>query len=200
MSFRIAILASTRGTDLQAIIDEMNAGKMPDIELAVVISNKKDCYALQRAHEQGFKTVFIDPAEKTRETFDEEMIKILDEEKVDLVVLVGYMRILTTPFVRHFKNRIINIHPALLPKFGGKDFFGNNVHEAVLKSGDTETGMTIHFVDEGVDTGKIILQKKIAIEKDDTPQSLKQKVQELEKKYYPEVIRQLSKSPYLQEE
>lgn len=192
MTYKLAALASTRGTDLQAIIDEMNAGKMPDIELSVVISNKKDCYALQRAHEQGFKTVFIDPAEKTRETFDEEMIKILDEEKVDLVVLVGYMRILTTPFVRHFKNHIINIHPALLPKFGGKDFFGNNVHEAVLKSGDTETGMTIHFVDEGVDTGKIILQKKIAIEKDDTPQSLKQKVQELEKKYYPEVIRQLS--------
>lgn len=194
-TYKLAALASTSGTDLQAIIDEMNAGKMLGIELAVVISNKKDCFALQRAREQGFKTVFVDPTDKTREAFDEEMKKILDEEKVDLIVLVGYMRILTTPFVRHFKNRIINIHPSLLPKFGGKDFFGISVHEAVIKSGDTETGMTIHFVDEGVDTGKIILQKKIAIEPGDTPETLKAKVQELEKKWYPEVIRTLAKHP-----
>lgn len=167
---------------------------MPGVELTVVISNKKDCYAIQRAREQGFKAIFIDPAEKTKEAFDEEMREILDQEKVDLIVLVGYMRILTTPFVRHFKNRIINIHPALLPKFGGKDFFGISVHKAVLASGDTETGMTIHFVDEGIDTGKIILQKKITIAPGETPESLKEKVLELEKKYYPEVIYQLSKS------
>lgn len=187
--FRIAVLASTRGTDLQAIIDEIKTGNMPGIELACVISNKKDCLALKRAKEQGFEIYFVDPEGKTREAFDEEMTKILDTKKVDLIVLVGYMRILSSAFVRKFKKRIINIHPALLPKFGGKDLFGNNVHEAVLKAGEKETGMTIHFVDKGVDTGKIILQKKILIEPTDTPETLKKKVQTLEKKWYPEVIR-----------
>lgn len=188
-SFKIAILASTRGTDLQAIIDEMKASKMPGVELTCVISNKKACYALQRAKEQGYETFFIDPEGKTREEFDMEMAKILEEKAVDLIVLVGYMRILSSLFVRKFKNRIINIHPALLPKFGGKGFFGENVHEAVIKAGEKETGMTIHFVDEGVDTGKIILQKKIPIEPSDTAESLQQKVQALEKQWYPEVIR-----------
>lgn len=193
-TFKIAVLASTKGTDLQAIIDEMKSGKMPGIELAVVISNKEDCYALQRAKEQGYKTIFIDPEGKTREEFDQEMAKILEENNIDLIVLVGYMRILSTAFVRKFKNRIINVHPALIPKFCGKDFFGSNVHEAVLAAGEKETGMTIHFVDEGVDTGKIILQKKCHVEPSDTPETLKEKVQALEKKCYPEVIRNLAKA------
>lgn len=170
---------------------------MPGIKLACVISNKKDCYALQRAREQSFETYFVDPflhdgQPKTREQFDEEMAKILEEKQVDLVVLVGYMRILSAPFIRKFKNRIINVHPALLPKFGGKDFFGANVHEAVLRASEKETGMTIHFVDEGVDTGKIILQKKVPVDPGDTPETLREKVQALEKKWYPEVIRQLA--------
>lgn len=195
--FRIAVVASTRGTDLQAIIDEIKAGKMPGIELTLVASNKKNSYALQRAREQGFKTVFVDPKNpkgKTREQFDEELIKILNTEKINLIILAGYMRILTPQFVRHFKSRatgIINVHPALLPKFGGRDYFGMNVHESVLKSGEKETGMTIHYVDENVDTGKIILQKKVPIEPNDTPETLKKKVQALEKKWYPKVIRQL---------
>lgn len=193
--FRIAVFASTRGTDLQAIIDEIKTGTMPGIELAAVISNKKNCHALRRARKQGFKTIFLDAKGKTREEFDREMIKILDSEKIDLIVLVGYMRILTPQFVCHFKNKnipIINVHPALLPKFGGRDYFGMNVHEAVLAADEKETGMTIHYVDEGVDTGKIILQKKIPIAPSDTPEILKEKVQSLEKKWYPEVIRQLA--------
>lgn len=193
-NFKIAVLASTKGTDLQAIIDEIKAGKMPGIELAVVISNKKDCYALQRAREQGYKTIFVNSKGKTREEFDTEMAKIIEENDIDLVVLVGYMRILSNSFVRKFKNRIINVHPALIPKFCGKDFFGSNVHEAVLAAGEKETGMTIHFVDEGVDTGKIILQKKCPVDQKDTPETLKEKVQALEKKYYPEVIRNLAKA------
>ncbi len=198
MSFKIAVLASTRGTDLQAIIDEMKAGKMPGIELAIVISNKKDCYALQRAREQGYKTLFIDPATAEQHSpegnFDTQLIAALDNEKIDLIVLVGYMKILSSQFVRHFKNRIINIHPALLPKFGGKNFYGKSVHEAVLAAGERETGMTIHYVDEGVDTGAILLQKKITIDPADTAETLKEKVQNLEKKYYPEVIRQLAQN------
>lgn len=190
--FKIAVLASTKGTDLQAIIDEMKAGKMPGIELAVVTSNKKSSYALHRAKEQGYKAIFMNSKNKTREEFDQKMIEILEKENIDLVVLVGYMRILTENFIRKFKNRIINVHPSLIPRFCGKDFFGKSVHEAVLKAGEKETGMTIHYVDEGVDTGKILLQKKCPVEPNDTPETLKEKVQALEKKWYPEVIRQLA--------
>jgi len=180
--FRIAVLASTKGTDLQAIIDEMKAGKMPNIELAVVISNKQDAYALQRAKDQGYKAIFVDPKGKTREKFDQEIAKILEEEKVDLVVLVGYMRILTSEFVRKFPKRIINVHPALIPKFCGKNFFGANVHEAVIQAKEKE----------GVDTGEIIIQKTCPVLPGDTPDTLKERVQSLEKHWYPEVIRQLA--------
>jgi len=191
--YKIAVLASTNGTDLQAIIDEMKEDKMPGIDLTLVASNKEDCYALERAKEQGYKTVFIDPKNKTREEFDREMAEAIEKEKVDLIVLVGYMRILSEPFVKKFKGKIINVHPALIPKFCGKDFFGASVHEAVLAAGEKETGMTIHYVDEEVDSGDIILQKSCSVKANDTPDTLKEKVQTLEKKWYPEVIRQLSK-------
>lgn len=191
--FKIAILASTKGTDLQAIIDEIKSGKMPGIELAIVASNKQNCYALQRAKEQGYKTISIDPQNKSREEFDEKMAEILEKEKIDLIVLVGFMRILSSNFVKKFPKKIINVHPALIPKFCGPKYYGKNVHEAVLKAKEKETGMTIHYVDEGVDTGKIILQKTCPVTPTDTPESLKDKVQSLEKKWYPEVIRQLAK-------
>lgn len=193
---RIGVLASTKGTDMQAIIDEMKAGKMPGVELAVVVSNKISAYALQRARTQGYKTVFLDPKGKSREQYDEALASVMEENLVDLVCLIGYMRILTPVFVRAFPRKIINVHPALMPKFSGPGFFGANVHEEVLKSGEKETGCTIHFVDEGVDTGEIILQKKVAVEPNDTPETLKQKVQALEKQWYPEVIRQFAKGKY----
>ena len=161
--YKIGVLASTKGTDLQAIIDEMKAGKMPGIELAVVAGNKRDAYALQRAREAGYKAIFVDPKGKTREQYDLELARVLKKHKVQLVVLIGYMRILSHAFVRQFPRRIINVHPALMPKFCGAGYFGANVHEAVLKAGERETGCTIHFVDEGVDTGEIIVQKKVAI-------------------------------------
>jgi phosphoribosylglycinamide formyltransferase-1 len=192
-TFRIAVLASTKGTDLQAIIDEMKAGKMPGIELTCVVSNKKNAYALERAKTQGYKAIYVNQKNRTREEFDEKVAELLEKYKVDLVVLVGYMRILSIPFVRKFKNRIINVHPALIPKFCGPNFFGANVHESVINAGEKETGMTIHFVDEGCDTGKIILQKTCPVLPDDTPDTLKTRVQELEKKWYPEVIRMLAK-------
>ncbi|PIZ76394.1 phosphoribosylglycinamide formyltransferase [Candidatus Peregrinibacteria bacterium CG_4_10_14_0_2_um_filter_38_24] len=191
--FKIGVLASTKGTDLQAIIDEMNAGKMEGIELAVVVSNKEDAYALERAKSQGYKAIFVNPKDLTREEFDEKVAGILEENKVDLVVLIGYMRILSPNFVRKFPHKIINVHPALIPKFSGKNFFGSNVHSAVLAAGEKETGMTIHYVDEEVDAGEIILQKKCEVLPTDTPETLKEKVQALEKKWYPEIIRQLAK-------
>lgn len=191
--FKVAVLASTNGTDLQAIIDEMKSGKMPGVELALVAGNKKDCYALQRAKEQGYKTIFIDPKNKTREEFDHEIAAALIKEKIDLIVLVGYMRILSPEFVRKFPKRIINVHPALIPKYCGPKFFGKSVHEAVLAAHERETGMTIHYVDEGVDSGEIILQKTCPVSPDDTPETLKAKVQSLEKEWYPEVIRQIAR-------
>lgn len=191
--FKIGVLASTKGTDLQAIIDEIKAGQMEGIDLAVVISNKKDAYALERAKLQGYKAVFVDPKNLTREEFDEKVAEILEENKVDLVVLVGYMRILSKEFVKRFKQKIINVHPALIPKFSGKNFFGANVHEAVLAAGEKETGMTIHYVDEEVDSGEIIVQKKCEVLPTDTAETLKERVQALEKKWYPEIIRQLAK-------
>lgn len=190
--FRIGVLASTKGTDLQAIIDEIQDGRMADIELAVVLSDKKSAYALERAKEQGFKSIFVNPQNRSREEFDRKLIELLKKYQVDLVVLVGYMRILTPEFVKAFPKKIINVHPALIPKFCGKDFFGKSVHEAVLASGEKETGMTIHYVEEGVDTGEIILQKTCPVYPGDTPEDLKTRVQELEKKWYPEVIRELS--------
>lgn len=186
--FRIAVLASTKGTDLQAIIDEIKAGRLKGVELACVISNVKNCYALERTKSQGFKTHFVDPKEKSRVEFDREIVKILKDENVDLIVLVGYMRILSPYFVGEFKNKIINVHPALIPKYCGKNFFGANVHEAVLKAGERQTGMTIHFVEESVDTGRIIIQKTCPVLPEDTPDTLKDRVQTLEKEWYPKVI------------
>ena len=190
--FRIGVLASTKGTDLQAIIDELKDGKMPGIELAVVLSNKKNAYALERARLQEYKAIFVDPKNKTREEYDLELAKLLKEHQVDLVVLIGYMRILTPTFVKQFPRRIINVHPALMPKFGGPGFFGSNVHEAVLAAGEKETGCTIHFVEDEVDAGEILVQEKVEVTPDDTPASLKEKVQTLEKKCYPEVIRKFA--------
>lgn len=192
-NFKIGVLASTNGTDLQAIIDEMKEGKMPGIELAVVVSNKKNSFALERAATQGYKTIFVDPKSKSREEFDRELIKVLNANNVDLVCLIGYMKILSPIFIESFRHRIINVHPALIPKFAGAGFFGSNVHESVLAAGESETGCTIHFVDENVDEGEIIIQKKVAVLTTDTAETLKQKVQELEKKWYPEVIRTLAK-------
>lgn len=191
-TFRVGVLASTKGTDLQAIIDEIKEGKMPGIEIAVVAGNKRGAYALERARLQEIKALFVDPKGKTKEEYDLELAEIMKNEKVDLVVLIGYMRILTPAFVRRFPRRIINVHPALMPKFCGSGYFGANVHEAVLKAGEKETGCTIHFVDEGVDTGEIIVQEKVSVNPDDTPETLKEKVQALEKKLYPEVIRRIA--------
>lgn len=188
---RIAVLASTRGTDLQAIIDEIKAGRLT-VELSCVVSNDRHCYALERAHAQGFKTYWIDQKDHSRMEFDREVVKILKTEQIDLVVLAGYMRILTSYFIGEFRGKIINVHPALLPKYGGKHFYGDKVHEAILKAGEKESGMTIHFVEEDVDGGPIILQKTCPVFPDDTINALKARVQALEGEWYPKVIQQFS--------
>lgn len=189
--FKVGVLASTNGTDLQAIIDEMKAGNMPGIELVRVVSNVKDCGALEKARGFGAEAIFVDPVGKSREEYDEALVAAMGD--VDLVCLIGYMRILTSVFIRAFAGRIINVHPALLPKYGGKGWYGMKVHEGVLASGDAESGMTIHYVDESVDGGPILLQKTVPIEEGETPESLKDKVQALEKQWYPEAVRLIAK-------
>jgi phosphoribosylglycinamide formyltransferase-1 len=173
----IGVLGSTRGTDLQALIDEIKAKRL-DANIVVVISNKKDAYILKRAKKYNIKTVFIDSKNKEREEFDKEVAKILDENNAELILLIGYMRFLSKWFVNKYRNKIMNIHPSLLPAFaGGMD---KNVHENVLKTGCKITGCTLHFVDKGIDTGPIIMQKAVDISEDETADSLKEKVQKAE--------------------
>ena len=192
MTFKLGVLASGNGTDLSAIYKEMDEGKMPGIEVALVISNVETAPVLERARARKIKSVFVDPKGKSKEKYDQELVVLMKEANVDLVCLIGYMKILTPVFVGAFPRHIINVHPALLPKYGGNGWYGMKVHEAVLANGEKESGMTIHYVDIGVDSGAMILQEKVAIEPGETPESLKAKVQELEKKAYPEAVRMIA--------
>lgn len=185
MTIKIAVMASTNGTDLQAIIDAIKDKKL-DAELKVVLANK-ECYAIERAQKQGFRTQIIlyKKGSDTRESYDKRVADMLDKEEVELIVLVGYMRLFSPWFAERYKNRIMNIHPSLLPSFPGMD---RSVHEDILNYGCKVSGCTIHFVDEGMDTGPIIMQGTVAIGNDETVDSLKEKVQSLEKRIYPEAI------------
>ena len=174
---KLGVLGSTSGTDLQAVIDEIENGKL-DAEIAVVISNKEDAFILERARKHHLPVHFIPSKGKEREAFDREVAQVLEKHGVKLVLLIGYMRFLSKWFVDRHKDRIMNIHPSLLPAFaGGMDL---DVHQAILDQGVKVTGATLHFVDEGADTGPIIAQKAVPIEDDDTKDSLKVKVQAAE--------------------
>lgn len=189
--FKLGVLASGNGTDLSAIYEEMDNGKMPGIEVAIVLSNVETAPVLERAKVRGIRAEFVNPKGKTREEYDEELVRLMKEVGVDLVCLIGYMKILTPVFVKAFPRHIINVHPALLPKYGGTGWYGMKVHEGVLAAGEKESGMTIHYVDIGVDSGPMILQEKVAIEPGETPDSLRAKVLEVEKRAYPEAIRMI---------
>lgn len=191
--FKLGVLASGNGTDLSAIYQEMDEGKMPGIEVVIVLSNKEDAPVLERARARGIRAEFVSPKGKSKEEYDAELVALMKEADVDLVCLIGYMKILTPVFVHAFPRAIINVHPALLPKYGGNGWFGMKVHEGVLANGEKESGMTIHYVDIGVDSGATILQEKVAIEPGETPETLRAKVLELEKKAYPEAIRMIYK-------
>ena len=180
---KLGVLASTKGTDMQAIIDEIEAGRL-EAEISVVISNKEDAPALERARKHGIEAVFVDA--KGREEFDQEVMGILKGKGVDLVLLIGYMRILSTEFVNAYRDKIMNVHPSLLPAFGGG--MDKDVHQAILDHGVKVTGCTIHFVDENVDGGPIVAQKVVEIAEDETVDSLKKKVQDAEKKAFIEAI------------
>lgn len=186
---RIAVLASGRGTNLQAIIDATESGYIPG-KVVVVISDKKDAYALERARKHGIEPLFLDPSLcSSREEYDRLLGDEIEKRKVDLICLAGFMRILTPSFINRFRNKIMNIHPALLPSFGGVGMYGERVHKAVLNSGAKITGCTVHFVTEEVDGGPIIIQEAVPVLDDDTPESLAERVLEHEHRIYPEAIR-----------
>lgn len=176
---RIAVLVSGGGTNLQAIIDAIAAGKITDTEIAAVISNNKNAYALERAKQAGIKDIVVSPKDfETREVFNENLLKILQEVNPDLIVLAGYLVVIPEIVIDAFENRIINIHPSLIPAFCGTGYYGLKVHEAALKRGVKVVGATVHFVDKGTDTGPIIMQKAVAVQNGDTPKVLQQRVME----------------------
>ena len=184
---RIGVLVSGRGTNLQAIIDAVEAKRIR-AKVAVVISNVKDAYALKRAERHNIPAIFIDHRKfPDRESFERAVVKELRRYKVELVLLAGFMRILSPYFIKEYRNRIMNIHPALLPAFKG--LYGEKVHKAVLESGAKFSGPTVHFVTEDVDGGPIILQKVVPVYDDDTPETLAKRVLEKEHEVYPEAVK-----------
>ena len=181
---RIAVFASGFGSNLQALID-YNKDHGLNGEIALVFSNNKDAFALERAEKSRIKSVFLDPSDYvTREEFDEKIIKLLEEEKIDLVVLAGYMFLVSQIFVRRFKNRILNIHPALLPSFKGT----HGIKDA-YEHGVKVTGVTVHFVDEGLDSGPIIIQKAVEIDQDESIEELEEKIHRVEHEIYPLAVK-----------
>lgn len=176
---RIAVLVSGGGTNLQAIIDGVNSGKIHNTEIAVVISNNRKAYALDRARNNNIPAECISPKSfADREEFHRALLAAVDSYKVDLIVLAGFLVAIPEIMVKAYNNRIINIHPSLIPSFCGKGHYGLHVHEAALSRGVKVTGATVHFVDDGTDTGPIILQKPVMIEQDDTPETLQRRVME----------------------
>lgn len=191
---KIAVLVSGGGTNLQAIIDAINSKKLTGTEIAVVISNKKDAYALNRAKENGIKNVCISPKDfENRADYFKAMTSAIKEAGAELVVLAGFLVVLSEDFVNDWNRRIINIHPSLIPSFCGDGFYGLRVHEAALKRGVKVSGATVHFVDSGTDTGPIIMQKAVDVQEDDTPEILQRRIMEqAEWVLLPSVIQQIA--------
>ena len=187
---KLAVLVSGGGTNLQAIIDKIENGTIENAKIEVVISNKKDAYALERAKNHGIAAECLSPKDfAERAEFDDALLKLLQSYQVDLVVLAGYLVIVPKNVVKAYTNRIINIHPSLIPSFCGDGFYGLKVHEAVLARGNKVTGATVHFVDDGTDTGPIILQKAVYVQEGDTPEVLQKRVmEEAEWNILPEAI------------
>lgn len=188
---RIAVLVSGGGTNLQALIDAEKSGIIKSGEIKLVISNKPDAFALERAKKADIATAVIE--KKGNPNFESELIAKLDNERIELIILAGFMCILSADFTNHFKDRIINVHPSLIPSFCGEGFYGLHVHEAALSYGVKVTGATVHFVNEIPDGGKIILQKAVEIKDGDTPEILQKRVmEEAEWKILPEAAELLS--------
>lgn len=182
---RIAIFASGNGTNAQRIAEYFS--DHPGILISIILSNKKEAYVLERAKKLDISTFVFD-----RDEFynTKKVLKKLKKKKIDFIVLAGFLWLIPDYILKEYTGRIINIHPALLPKYGGKGMYGERVHKAVIESGDKETGITIHLVNERYDEGKIIFREKVAVVEDDTPDTIAEKVHRLEYKYFPVIIEQ----------
>lgn len=177
---RIAVLVSGGGTNLQALIDAQNSGIIHSGKIELVLSNNAGAYALERAKNAGISAVYVSKKEcGSQKAFEEKIKSVLKEYEIDLIVLAGFMSILSESFTKEYPKRIINVHPSLIPSFCGKGFYGLYVHEAALKYGVKVTGATVHFVNEIPDGGKIIMQKAVKIRENDTPETLQKRVMKL---------------------
>ena len=175
----VVVLVSGGGTNLQAIIDAVDSGEITNTKIAGVISNNKNAYALERAEKHGIPNQCISPKDyESREIFNREFMKAVDVMQPDLIVLAGFLVVIPAEMIAKYRNRMINIHPSLIPAFCGTGFYGLKVHEAALERGVKVVGATVHFVDEGTDTGPIILQKAVEVENGDTPEILQHRVME----------------------
>jgi phosphoribosylglycinamide formyltransferase-1 len=176
---KIAVMVSGGGTNLQALIDAEREGVIKSGKISLVLSNKADAYALERARLAGIDTAIVEKKSfASREDFESSIIEILDEREIDVIVLAGFMVILSERFTSHFKDRIINVHPSLIPSFCGEGFYGLRVHEAALAYGVKVSGATVHLVNEIPDGGKIIMQKAVAVLDNDTPETLQRRIME----------------------
>ena len=176
---KVAVLVSGGGTNLQAILDAVDSGAITNAKVEVVISNNKNAYALARARNHGIEALCISPKDyETRDAFNQAFLEKLDSCQPDLIVLAGFLVVIPEKMIEKYRNRIINIHPSLIPSFCGTGYYGLKVHEGVLGRGVKVTGATVHFVDEGTDTGPIILQKAVDVHQDDTPEILQRRVME----------------------
>lgn len=193
---RICVCVSGGGTNLQAVMDAMDSGKITNAQIVRVISNNKGAFALERARSKGIDAIAVSPKDyEDRELFNEAFLKCVEEAKPDLIVLAGFLVVLPTMMIKKYEGRIINIHPSLIPSFCGTGYYGLKVHEAALARGVKITGATVHFVDEGTDTGPIILQKAVEVLPDDTPKTLQQRVMEqAEWQILPQAINMIANS------
>jgi phosphoribosylglycinamide formyltransferase-1 len=190
---KIAILASGNGSNMQAIVNVCKCGMLNSLaEVVLVISNNANAFVLERAKNENIKSVCIEKKNfKDEETFNKTILAELKNSKTDIVCLAGYMRIIGKNILNEYNGKILNIHPALLPKFGGKGMYGRFIHEAVVKAGEKKSGATVHFADEDYDSGKIILQKEVEVSKTDTPEDVAKKVLKIEHQIYPQAIKKI---------
>lgn len=193
---RVGVMVSGGGTNLQAILDAMDQGNITNAQVAVVISNNKHAYALERARNHGIDTVAMSPKEfESRAAFNQAFLEKVDEYRLDLIVLAGFLVTIPEEMTRKYERRIINIHPSLIPSFCGVGYYGLKVHEAALERGVKVTGATVHYVDSGMDTGPIILQKAVEVQEGDTPEILQRRVmEEAEWVILPQAIDQIANS------
>lgn len=193
---RVGVMVSGGGTNLQAILDAMDQGNITNAQVAVVFSNNKNAYALERARNHGIDTVAMSPKEfESRAAFNQAFLEKVDEYRLDLIVLAGFLVTIPEEMTRKYERRIINIHPSLIPSFCGVGYYGLKVHEAALERGVKVTGATVHYVDSGMDTGPIILQKAVEVREGDTPEILQRRVmEEAEWVILPQAIDQIANS------